>query len=265
MDLFAGNVKAAMKSAGAVSSDLWKVPLAQLRLIDGFNVRSGSEHKEHVAGLVDSILANGFYASKPLSGYVALEGAKQIIYITDGHCRFEAAQEAIKRGAEITVLPVVVSPKGTSIEDLTVGLVTNNSGKPLTPFEVGMVCKRLIGFGMEEKEVARRLILSAQRVADLLALVGAPAAVRKLVTDGVVSATQAISTIKREGDEAPAKLAAGAAKAKAAGKPKATAKHIDARPTCRAVVKALLEWAKNNPERNASLNRVIDLARETQS
>ena len=143
LELIQGKVKEAMK--GAASRDLWQVPIADLHVIDGFNVRAdGVEHREHVAGVADSIIANGFYQNKPLAGYVALQGGKQVIYITDGHCRLEAAQEAIKRGAEIKALPVVVSPKGTSIEDLTVGLVTNNSGKPLSQYEIGLVCKRLV-------------------------------------------------------------------------------------------------------------------------
>ncbi len=242
IELSAGNVKSAMR--GASSRDLWQVPIGELFVIDGFNVRAnGAEHKDHVGALTASILANGFYQSKPLSGYVASEGGREIIYITDGHCRLEAAGEAIRRGAEIKTLPVVVSPRGTSIEDLTVGLVTNNSGRPLSQYEIGVVCKRLVGFGWEEKEIAKRLCMGATRVRDLLELVGAPAAVRKLVVDGVVSATQAIDTIKKHGAAAAEKLEAGAVRAKAKGKKKATKKHIDAeKPTCRAVVKALVEW-----------------------
>lgn len=198
---------------------------------------------EHVAGLVDSILANGFYQSKPLSAYVALDDGVETIYVTDGHCRLEAAQAAVGLGAEIKTLPVVVSPRGTSIEDLTVGLVTNNSGKPLSQYEVGVVCKRLVGYGWEEKEIAKRLCMAPARVRDLLELVGAPAAVRKLVVDGVVSATQAIDTIKKHGARASERLEAGAVRAKAKGKKKATKKHIESeKPTCRAVVKALLAW-----------------------
>ena len=38
-ELVAGNVKDAMKSAGAPSGDLWQVPPGQLRVIPGFNPR----------------------------------------------------------------------------------------------------------------------------------------------------------------------------------------------------------------------------------
>lgn len=259
IELNAGNVKAAMREAQAVSSDLWKVPLDQIHIIAGFNVRSNAaDHKAHVDGLTESILANGFYASKPLSGYVALEDDKQIIYLTDGHCRLEAVHAAIRRGAEIHALPVVVSPKGTSLEDLTVALVTSNSGKPLTPYEVGIVCKRLTGFGWDEKQIAAKLCMTVQRVGGLLDLIGAPKAVRDLVVAGTVSATQAIETLKRHGPTAGDKLQAGAEKARATGKAKATKKHIDDKPTCRAVVKALLQWDKTQC---GGLPEIIKMAR----
>lgn len=262
IELSAGNVKAAMR--GASSRDLWQVPIADLHVIDGFNVRAdGAEHAEHLAGLVDSILANGFYQSKPLSGYVAQERGKEVIYVTDGHCRLEAAAEAIRRGAEIKTLPVVVVPRGTSLEDLTVGLVTNNSGKPLSQYEVGVVCKRLVGYGWDEATIAKRLCMNVQRVCDLLSLVGASAAVRRLVTDGVVSASQAIDTLKRHGEGAAQKLQAGADRARAKGKKKATRKHIEAeKPTFRAVVKALLAWAESSTStRDNELKTVLRMAK----
>jgi len=264
MELLAGKVKEAMRDAGAASGDLWKVPIDDIHIIEGFNIRAnGADHKEHLAGLVASIMANGFYLNRPLAGYVALKDGKNIVYITDGHCRLEAAQEAIKQGAEIKTLPVVVSPKGTSLEDLTVGLVTNNSGKPLSQYEIGVVCKRLIGFGWEEKEIAKRLAMTATRVGDLLGLVAAPAAVRNLVKDGTVSATQAIETIKKHGDKAADKLTAGAEKAKASGKAKATKKHIDGKPSYRAVVVALLAWEKTaTAARDNDLKSIIRMAKD---
>lgn len=264
MELNAGKVKDAMRDAGATSADLWKVPVEELHVLEGFNVRSGgADQKAHIAALTDSIMANGFYQSKPLAGYVAEKDSKQIIYLTDGHCRFEAVQEAIKRGAEIKSLPVVVSPKGTSLEDLTVALVTSNSGKPLTPYETATVCKRLVSFGWDEKEIAKRLSKTTQQVSDLLVLVAAPAAVRKLVAEGEVSATLAIETLKRHGPEAAERLSAGVEKAKASGKKKATKKHIDGKPTFRAVVTALLDWERNTAETpSAELKAVLKLAKQ---
>lgn len=39
LELNPGSIKGAMKEVGAGSGDLWKVPVAALRVIEGFNVR----------------------------------------------------------------------------------------------------------------------------------------------------------------------------------------------------------------------------------
>jgi hypothetical protein len=259
-ELVAGKVKEGMKDAGASSGDLWKVPIDEIHIIDGFNVRAeNAEQREHIEFLTASIVANGFYQNRPLAGYVALKDGKNIVCLTDGHCRLEAAREAIKQGAEITALPVVISPKGTSVEDLTVGLVTNNTGKPLSQYEIGVVCKRLVDFGWDEKQIGQRLGMPTAKVSGLLELAGDPAAVRKLVSSGVVSASQAIETLKKNPETAVEKLEAGAAKAKAAGKKKATKKHIDEKPTYRAVCKALVEW-DDSDRSEAGWKKVVKMA-----
>ena len=225
--LTAGTVKDAMKAVHAGSSDLWKVPVADIHVMPGFNVRLDNEEtRAHIEGLADSIATNGFYFDKPLAGYVASENGKDVIYISDGHCRLAAAKLAIERGAEIKLLPVVVSPRGTSQEDLLVRLVTTNSGRPLTPMETAEVCKRLIGYGMTEAEIAKRLSFTPKYVADLLALIAAPVAVRQAVADGQVSATTAIKAVKEHGGEAGAVIGDAVATAKAAGKSRATQKHF---------------------------------------
>lgn len=61
-----GVLKAAMKEAGASSGDLWKVPVPQLRVIDGFNVRvKNAKYKAQVRRLADSIKSEGFYLGIP--------------------------------------------------------------------------------------------------------------------------------------------------------------------------------------------------------
>ena len=132
-ELTPGNVKAAMKESGAGSRDLWQVAPDKLRTMEGFNVRTrGDDHTAHIRSIADSIKANGYYQYQPLGGVVAVENGEQVIYIHAGHCRLEAALLAIAEGATLERLPVVVSPAGTSMEDLTVELVRGNSGKALT-------------------------------------------------------------------------------------------------------------------------------------
>lgn len=227
--LVPGSVKAAMKEAGASSSDLWMVPYKDIRVIEGFNVRvRNAEYEAHLHNIRDSIIANGFYRDKPLEGYVAKEDGSNVIYITGGHTRYEAAGLAIDMGAAIEALPIIVKPAGTSQEDLTVALVTGNSGRPLTPIETAIVIKRLLGFGLDEKKVAARLGYGKKYVEDLLSLLSAPAAVRKLVEQGKVSATLAIAEIKKDPKEAAKKLTEAMKGIAETGKTKITKKTLDA-------------------------------------
>lgn len=202
--LTAGNVKAAMKEVGAVSADLWQVEPSQLRIIDGFNVRVlNDEYTARVRKIADSITVNGYYKDKPLSGFVAREGDENVIYITGGHTRHSAVLLAISEGVDIQSVPVIVSPKGTAMEDLTVALVVGNEGTPLSLYESAVVCKRLAGYGWESKDIARRLgYASTQYVDGLLSLAAAPLALRKMVMENVIAATTAIDAIAKHGDKA---------------------------------------------------------------
>ena len=214
-NLTAGNVKAAMKEAGAVSADLWQVAPDRLRVLEGFNARVKNEtYTGRVRWIADSIKVNGYYKDKPLSGFVAREDGVDVIYVTGGHRRHEAVHLAISEGVEVPHVPVVIKPKGTGMEDLTVDLIVGNEGEPLTTYEQAVVCKRLAAFGWDSKEIARRVGYStAQYVDGLLALAGAPLPIRKMVMESVISATTAIEAIKKHGDKATDVLLAAVVKA----------------------------------------------------
>lgn len=220
-----GSVKKAMQ--GVTSSDLWKMPRDRIHVEPGFNVRTSTpDYKAHLRAIADSIKANGYMQDKPIAGYVAQRDGQDILIVTDGHTRLAAFDLAVSEGWEGTELPVVTKPRGTSMEDLTIALVTSNNGRPLTPYEVAVVCKRLVGYGMETKDIAARLGYTKQYIEGLLDLLAAPKAVRDLVIAGTVSATLAVETIKKHGKEAAKVLTAGATEAKASGKDRVTKKHV---------------------------------------
>lgn len=222
-----GAIKAAMKEAGASSLDLWMVPRDQIRVLPGFNVRTrNAAYEAHIKSIGESILANGYYKDKPLAGYVAREDGANVIYLTDGHSRLEGVDYAIAKGAEIESLPVVTKPNGTSLEDLTVGLVVSNSGKQLEPIELAEVCKRLVGFGWDEAKIASKLGFTKPYIIDLLNLLAAPKAVRSMVESGTVSAANAVETLKKHGEKAAEVLKSAQEKAAESGKAKVTKKEL---------------------------------------
>lgn len=241
LNLTAGSVKKAMSAAGATSRDLWYVPVENIRVIKGFNVRvKDAEYKAHIRAIADSIKANGYFPSKPLEGFVVTEGGQDFVEITDGHCRLEGAILAISEGAPLKQLPVVTRDRTTSMEDLTVSLVVSNAGKPLTPYELAVVCKRLTSFGWSPKEIAEKLIFTRTYVDQLLSLMAAPAAVQELVKDGKVAASTAIDMVKKHGEKAAEVIEK--AVAGTPGKDKVTKKHLE--PVADAFAKKLRREAR---------------------
>lgn len=243
-ELTAAPVDPTMKAAEATTAKLYRVPVNKIKPIPGFNVRVRSpEYLAHVETLRNSIIANGYDSTKPLAGYVAKEGDENVIYVTDGHSRLEAV-EAVNADSDLDVsigsLPVLVQPKEVSLTDLTVQLHTANSGRPLTPYELGVVVKRLLAEeDADKKVIASRLGVSARYIDDVLLLANAEPKVKQHVAAGAVSSTMAIQLLRKDADTAAEKIEAAVKKTAGTGK-KATKKH--AGPSTRKV-KVAVEFA----------------------
>jgi ParB family chromosome partitioning protein len=217
--LAAGSVEPAMKAAEAKSTKLYRVPITAIKTIPGFNVRvQSADYLAHRDMIAESIRANGFDQTKPLAGYVAKEGDKNVIYVTDGHTRLDAVT-LVNGGSTdgenlIPTLPVLVHPADKSLADLTVALHTSNTGRPLSPFELGVVVKRLLkDEGADKAEIASRLAVTPRYLDDVLLLVNGPKEVRTAVLEGTVSSTLAIQELRKDPEKAVEKITAAAAKA----------------------------------------------------
>ena len=230
-ELTSAPVDPTMKAAEATTAKLYRVPVDKIKPIPGFNVRVESpDYIAHRDTIRASIAANGYDPTKPLAGYVAKEGDENVIYVTDGHTRLAAVQDFnadpdTAEKDEIATLPVMVHPKEVSLTDLTVALHTANSGRPLTPFELGVVVKRLLAEeGAKKSDIAKRLGVTSRYLDDVLLLANADAKVKQHVAAGSVSSTMAIQLIRKDADSAAEKIEAAVKKTAGTGK-KATKKH----------------------------------------
>jgi ParB family chromosome partitioning protein len=228
--LVAGSVSKALKTAEATKTgDLIMVQRSKIRVIPGFNVRIETpSYLAHVETIAQSMAANGFYRNKPLAGFAGKDGDEDVIFTTDGHTRLKALDRADELGAEISEVPVVLKPPGTSAEDLTVALVEDNEGRPLAPLERAIVAARLISYGMEKAEIAKRLGGVTERyVDDMLLLAAAPPKVRNLVINEKVSFTEAVKVLRKDAGKAAETLTTAVAAAESQGKTRATGKHVN--------------------------------------
>jgi len=236
-----GALKDAMKAVGAVSSDLWKPPVDQLRIIEGFNIRvHNAAYTAKIEEYAESMVQEGWLAHKPMAGIVQRDPitGENLIYIFDGHTRLLAIPLANIRRAraglapisEVTVI-VIPSKKGKEpidVGDLTVAMVQGNKGNPHSAYEYAIACKRLADMGAANGEIARRLGLSGEWVKSLLLLMSGPKELRERVANEALTVTLAVELLKEHGgDEAAEMVEEAAAEKVAQGKPvKLTKKNI---------------------------------------
>lgn len=214
--LTAGNTTAAMKAAGAANGKLYNIPIDKIRLIEGYNVRVATpDYIAHRDMLADLISENGFDATKPLAGYVGKDGDEDVIYLVDGHTRLDAVTvlNALPDADAIDKLPVVIHANDKTVEQLNAALVTSNNGRALTPFEIGVVVKRLLrNADLDKGAVASMLGITPRYVDDVLLLVNAKKPVREAVLNGQVSSTLAIAELRRDPEEAAERITAAVEK-----------------------------------------------------
>ncbi len=204
--------------------DIFRLAPEDLHVKDGWNSREENpELDEHIDMLARSITSEG--VKDPLTVY--WEDGKA--FVSDGHCRRRAVLRAIELyGAEIKSVPVKTEDRYSSEADRVFSQIVRNSGKPLTPYEQGKVFKRLLALGWTEADIISKSGLSNTSVSKVLSLQAAPEPVQAMVRSGEVSATLAISVVRHADEPAQAveNLQAAVETAKAAGKSRATAKHL---------------------------------------
>lgn len=226
LELVPGGVKKVKTENRRADAMSWMDPNV-IRVMDGFNARIRTDdYLEHLRGIVESMKIDGFHINKPVSVYVAREDGDDVVYCVDGHTRLEAALIAIEEGAEFTDIPVILLPKSLNMVDMTVGLYTSNTGRPLTPYETSLVAKRLNRMDLSEAAIGRRLGLAQSHVNGLLLLAAAPRAIAHMVIANELSASEAINVLRKHGNKAIEVLSKAKQKAEAAGQSRVTAAHL---------------------------------------
>jgi ParB/RepB/Spo0J family partition protein len=189
---------AALKDLAASRGTLMNFDPRKLEVKKGLNSRDGSaaDNLEHIEWLAQSIAEEG--VKTPL--VVFQEGDH--VYVADGHCRLAAVQLAISRGVNIETIPCIPEPRGTNGVDRVLSQVIYNSGKQLTPLELGANFKKALALGGTVENIAKRVGKSVSYVGQMIDFQAAPAEVHELVKNGKVSATTAAKVVRQEGAEA---------------------------------------------------------------
>lgn len=202
-----------------------------LEVEEGFNARP--LNADHVAEM-SLALRNG--ATFPPLDVRVDEGR---ILIVDGHHRHAAALDAIDKGFEIKALDCRQF-RGNDA-DRVAHMLNSASGLALTPLQLGVQYRKLIGFGWTEKAIADRRGKTVQHVKDMIQLAEANSDVHQAVNAGLISGTAALGIVKKHGSKAGEIIREGLEAAQASGRSKVTAGVI-ARRGGKATDKQLLAW-----------------------
>jgi hypothetical protein len=208
-----------------------RVALDKLAVLPGFNTRvKDADYNERVAGIAESIVANGFFDDKPFA--VTMLPGDETVYIYDGEHRFDAAKQAILDGAEFPDgLPVAWSKDGATVRDLTIHLAHGNAGERLNMVELAAVVRRLQGLDMSKDEIATALGRTTRHVDNLFVLASANQTVKKAVASGQIAGAEAVKLLRKDPKTAAAKITEAVKKAAEKGKAKATPKSMAPAPT----------------------------------
>ncbi|MFC5548170.1 DUF551 domain-containing protein [Massilia aerilata] len=203
-----------------------------LEVEEGFNARP--LNADHVAEM--SLAWRSGAVFPPLE--VRVEDGH--IFIVDGHHRHAAALDAISKGADIKSIDVRQF-RGNDA-DRVAHMISSASGLPLTPLQLGVQYRKLIGFRWTEKQIADRVGKSVQHVKDMIVLAEANSDVHQAINAGEVTGTTAVALVKKHGSKAGKVIREGVEKAKASGKTKATPKMFAEAGSDQVSNKLTVEW-----------------------
>lgn len=172
---------------------IFSVPHSLLAVLPDFNDRTDYGTTEEMNELAESIYHTG--PKVPLKGYK--DGEKYVVIV--GHRRFRAGEMIKKKYGKDILFPMIMYSPGTTEKDMLLDTLLTNSGKDLTPLEKASTVSKLVELGVPTKEIASNLGgVSEVYVKNLQRLWSIPENAKKLIRDGVVSATLIMGVLKNK-------------------------------------------------------------------
>lgn len=207
-------VLAERKIDGVQKTTQFKINPKLLEFEDGFNARP--INREHIESLKQSYRSGNTFPALE----VRVDDGHVIV--VDGHHRTVAACELIDEGLDIVGIDVVQF-RGNDA-DRVIRMLTSAQGLPLTPLQMGLQYRKLIGFGWDIKRISSHVGKTVSHVGEMIKLAESNSDVQRMVESNEVAAHTAVKAIREHGQKAGSVLAGELEKAKASGKTKVTAK-----------------------------------------
>jgi ParB family transcriptional regulator, chromosome partitioning protein len=247
----------ALDSTDIKKGDIFKVNPKLIQEEDGFNLRNYNDPdvREHIEAFADSYEQGRFVP--PLLVRVDDDGK---ILVVEGHCRRRGALLAIERGLE-NLYVQCIQFRGSDTDRIQV-MLSSAEGLNFKPLEVAQGYLRLSRMGLSNTEIAKLVSKSSAHVEQMLLLATSNYDVQKLVSNGSVSATLAISTVRKKGEGAGKFLQKYVDEAKENGKKSVTRKSVTPWTPPKKVLINMYEVIKNISALHNLKTDLLALSRE---
>ncbi len=202
------NIKTRDHSAVLGRTDTYKVNPTEVIIVDGWNPRSSFDATK-LDELKESIKELGVIV--PIRVKINNDGKMILI---DGERRLRATLLAIADGADIVSIPAIVERKAMNEIDMMILAMTANTGEPLTMVEEAQAIKKLLAYGLTQKDIATKLGKSIATINNRIQLLDASpelleelennkvsfSDVKKIVkdSDGIESQKEALQQVKEK-------------------------------------------------------------------
>lgn len=218
-------VKTGLKSISEGSSDIFKVDPRKIKVRLNWNGRDFNDpaNVEHVDMLAKSISKIG--VKEPLT--VSWENGEA--WLVDGECRLRGALRAIEvyKAVDLKTIPVKAEDRYANDAEKLFSQIIRNSGKPFSQMERAKVFKRLLDLGWKQQDIADKAGVTSSAVSQILNLLTMPEPIKQMVSEGKISASMAVTTLKDHNPVAAVKVLQDAvAVAAGEGSAKAMPKHV---------------------------------------
>jgi len=210
---------ARLKTLAVSTRDMFNIDPRAIQIEGGFNVRDFSlaENIEHVARLKESIRLGG--VKTPLT----VRLVNDVVYLVDGESRLRAVDELLAEGVEILSVPCQTTDRGENDAERAISMLDRNEGKQFNMQEQGILYKRMLGYGWNMAQIAKRAGRSATHVGNCITLLEAPSLIQQYMREGLVAPSTVAKLMSKGGGEQVAEAITNAVStAKAEGRKRAT-------------------------------------------
>jgi ParB/RepB/Spo0J family partition protein len=172
-------------------TDMFYVDPGSIKVVEGWNDRADFTGEDE---LKESIKELG--VRQPLR---VRKTPEKTLELVDGERRLRCVMKARAEGSDIQTVPVIVLSSKVSEIELYLESVIANTGKPLEPLEEAASFKRLVNWGLQVSEIARKSGRSVSHIRNRLSLSDATPTVKEAVKNKDITTTDAVKIVKGSG------------------------------------------------------------------